>query len=54
MRSLRAERLAEGPELLLERMTGAPVKLAKAVLLVLSDWVAQHVAGGVGGYEFPT
>jgi hypothetical protein len=42
----------------LGRMTGATVELAKAkeckVLLVRSDWVAQHVAGGVGGYEFPT
>ena len=27
---------------------------AKRRLLVLSDWVTQHVAGGVGGYEFPT
>ena len=23
-------------------------------LLVLPDWVAQHVTGGVGGYQFPT
>ena len=39
-------------------MTGATVKLAKAneceVLLVRSDRIAQHVAGGVRGYEFPT
>jgi hypothetical protein len=36
-------------------VVGATVSLANLIeLLVLPDWVARHVTGGVGRYEFPT
>jgi hypothetical protein len=35
--------------------SGEAEKGAKLIaLLILLDWVAQHVAGGIGGFEFLT